>query len=184
MRALLASQNAHKLGELRLALPGWEIDPIVGEAPDETGETYEDNARIKALWGRAQAPDVLVIGEDSGIECAALDGAPGLHSARWAPGLDQADALLARLADESERRTRMVTVIVALTPEGQEIVVEGVLEGTLARERRGTGGFGYDPIFIPLGRDQTVAEIGDEWKNQNSHRARAAHALRDALSSQ
>ena len=112
MRALLASQNANKLGELRLALPGWEIDPIVGEAPDETGETYEDNARIKALWGRAQAPDVLVIGEDSGIECAALDGAPGLHSARWAPGLDQADALLARLTDESDRRTRMVTVIV------------------------------------------------------------------------
>ncbi|CAB4704572.1 MAG: non-canonical purine NTP pyrophosphatase [Actinobacteria bacterium] len=183
MLARLASQNAHKLGELRLALPGWTIDPIVGEAPDETGDTYEANARIKAVWGRAQAPDVLVIGEDSGIECAALDGAPGLHSARWAPGLDQADALLARLATEDDRRARMVTVIVAHTPDGREIVVEGVLEGTLARDRRGTEGFGYDPIFVPLGETRTVAEIGEAWKNENSHRARAAHALRDALSS-
>ena len=79
----------------------------------------------------------------------ALDGAPGLHSARWAPGLDQADALLARLEGEPERRARMVTELVAVSPDGEELRGHGVLEGELATERRGTGGFGYDPIFIP-----------------------------------
>jgi XTP/dITP diphosphohydrolase len=186
MRAVLASQNRHKLAELRGALPGWELEAIEADGwPEETGETYYENALIKARFGRERAGrDTWVLGEDSGIECVALDGAPGLHSARWAPGLDQADALLVRLAGERERRARMVTELVCLSPTGVELRGRGVLEGELATERRGTGGFGYDPIFIPAGDTRTVAEIGDEWKRRNSHRARAAHVLARAVEAQ
>jgi XTP/dITP diphosphohydrolase len=183
--AVLASANAHKLEELREGLPGWRLDALESsDWPDETGDTYEENARIKARFGRAHAPaDVWVLGEDSGIEVDALDGGPGVRSARWAPRGDQADALLDRLAPEDERRARMVTEIVALAPSGEEIHVRGVLEGELARERRGESGFGYDPIFIPEGYDRTVAELGDDWKRLHSHRARAAQALIEALRS-
>jgi XTP/dITP diphosphohydrolase len=183
MKAVLASQNRHKLEELREALPGWELEALEADDwPEETGETYYENALIKARFGRERAArDAWVLGEDSGVESVALDGAPGLHSARWAPGLDQADALLARLAGEPERRARMVTELVALAPDGEELRGRGVLEGELATERRGTGGFGYDPIFIPAGHAGTVAEIGDEWKRRNSHRARAAQALAGAI---
>lgn len=185
MRAVLASQNAHKLAELREGLAGWRLDALeADEWPQETGATYEENARLKARFGRAHAPaDVWVLGEDSGIESEALDGGPGLHSARWAPQGDQADALLERLESERDRRARMVAEIVALSPSGDEVHVRGVLEGELATERRGDSGFGYDPIFIPAGYDRTVAELGDEWKRAHSHRARAAQALVDALRS-
>jgi XTP/dITP diphosphohydrolase len=183
--ALLASQNRHKLEELREGLPGWRLDAIeAADWPEETGATYAENARIKARFGRGLAPsDAWVLGEDSGIETDALDGGPGLHSARWAPGADQADALLERLAGEDDRRARMVTVLVAIAPDGRELEVRGVLEGELATERRGITGFGYDPIFIPAGHDRTVAELGDEWKREHSHRARAAQALLNALRS-
>ncbi len=178
-KATLASGNRHKLEELREALPDWEIEPLAAdEWPEETGETYYENALIKARFGRERAAaERWVLGEDSGIEADALDGAPGLHSARWAPGLDQADALLDRLAGEKERGARMVTELVAIAPDGRELRGSGVLEGDLATERRGEGGFGYDPIFIPAGDTRTVAELGDAWKRRNSHRARAAQAL-------
>jgi XTP/dITP diphosphohydrolase len=182
-RAVLASANAHKLEELREGLRGWRLDPLqASEWPEETGDTYEENARIKARFGRERAPaDAWVLGEDSGIEVDALDGGPGVRSARWTPHGDQADALLERLAGDDERRARMVTEIVALAPSGDEIHVRGVLEGELASERRGDSGFGYDPIFIPDGYDLTVAELGDDWKRMHSHRARAAQALLEAL---
>ena len=183
MKAVLASQNLHKLEELRDALPGFELEALDADGyPEETGETYYDNALLKARFGRAlAAPDAWALGEDSGIECVALDGAPGLHSARWAPGRDQADALLERLAGKPERRARMVTELVAIGPDGSELRGSGVLEGELATGRRGEGGFGYDPIFIPAGETRTVAEIGDDWKRANSHRARAAQALLEAI---
>jgi len=181
MRAVLASQNRNKLQELSAALPGWELEPLDAIGwPEETGATYEENARLKALFGRDHAPDAWAIGEDSGIEAAALGGAPGIRSARWAPG-DQADALLARLGGERDRRARMVTVLVALSPDGDELRGEGVLEGTIADARRGAAGFGYDPIFVPAGFTETVAELGEEWKARHSHRARAATALAAAL---
>jgi XTP/dITP diphosphohydrolase len=184
-KAVLASQNAHKLAELREALPDWELVPLGVEGyPEETGGTYEENARLKAHFGREHAPpEVWVLGEDSGIECDALDGGPGLHSARWAPHGDQADALLQRLAGERNRRARMVSEIVAVSPNGGETRVRGELVGELATERRGESGFGYDPIFIPAGYDRTVAELGDQWKRTHSHRARAAQALLEALHS-
>ena len=179
IRAILASANRHKLDELREALPDWEIEPLAADDwPEETGETYYENALLKARFGRTLAePERWVLGEDSGIEAVALDGAPGLHSARWAPGLDQADALLDRLAGEPQRGARMVTELVAIAPDGRELRGSGVLDGEIATERRGDGGFGYDPIFIPEGDTRTVAEIGDAWKRRNSHRARAAQAL-------
>jgi XTP/dITP diphosphohydrolase len=182
LTARLASQNRHKLEELRESLPGWELEALDADAyPEETGATYEENARLKARFGAELAPGIWVLGEDSGIECEALGGEPGLHSARWAPGRDQADALLERMEGETDRRARMVTAIVAIGPSGEELEVEGVLEGDLATGRRGDGGFGYDPIFIPRGHDRTVAELGDAWKREHSHRARAAQALLRSL---
>jgi XTP/dITP diphosphohydrolase len=183
MTAVLASRNRHKLGELREALPAWRIEPLEAAGyPDETGATYYENALLKARFGRRLAPpDAWVLGEDSGIECVALAGGPGLYSARFAPGRDQAEALLDRLVGEPERRARMVTELVALSPAGAEFRGLGVLEGRLATARRGAAGFGYDPIFIPAGETRTVAELGDAWKRGNSHRARAAQALVAAL---
>ena len=107
IQAVFASQNANKLAELRDGLPGWELAPLAaGDWPEETGETYAENALLKARFGRTFAsPDEWVLGEDSGIECDALDGGPGLHSARWAKG-DQADALLERIDIEIDRDKR------------------------------------------------------------------------------
>ncbi len=182
MRARLASGNPHKLVELRRALPGWEIDLIDDEAlPPETGTTYEENARGKALHGRRTAPpDAWVIGEDSGIEAFGLGGRPGLASARWAT--DGVDRLLEELAPLEDRGARYVCVIVALGPSGEDVVAEGTLAGSIGHERRGGEGFGYDPIFVPEGETSTVAELGDDWKTVHSHRARAAAALGSALS--
>jgi XTP/dITP diphosphohydrolase len=181
VRARLSSGNAHKLEELRAALPGWELALLPVDV-EETGATYEDNARLKARAARAAASDdEWVLGEDSGIEVDALAGGPGVQSARWAPPATQADSLLERLDGVENRRARMVATIVALSSEGEEVTVVGVLPGEVARERRGTGGFGYDPVFVPDGFEQTVAELGDDWKRANSHRARAAEALREAL---
>lgn len=181
MRARLASGNPHKLIELRRALPGWQIELVDDRAfPAETGTTYAENARGKAVHGRAGTPaDAWVVGEDSGIEAAGLGGRPGLASARWAE--DGVARLLDELAGVPDRRARYICVIVAIGPEGEDVVAEGTLEGTIATGRRGTGGFGYDPIFVPEGEERTVAELGDAWKTANSHRARAAIALAAAL---
>jgi len=174
--ARLASGNPHKLDELRAALPGWELELLgATDFPPEDGATYYENARGKALFGRESAPGVWVLGEDSGIEAAALGGRPGLESARWAD--DGVAALLAALDDAADRRARYVCELVAISPDGDEVRGTGVLEGTVAPERRGDEGFGYDPIFVPVGEKLTVAELGNDWKRTNSHRARAAAAL-------
>jgi XTP/dITP diphosphohydrolase len=180
---VLCSRNPNKLEELRAALPRWEVDLLEADGyPAEDGETYYANARGKALYGRTVAPgDAWVLGEDSGIEVDALGGAPGVHSARWADAGRQDLALLQRLAGEADRRARMITHLVAIAPDGREVDTVGVLEGEVAAERRGTGGFGYDPVFVPDGETRTVAELGDDWKRANSHRAKAAVALRAAL---
>jgi len=181
VRARLASTNPHKLVELRRALPGWEIELIDDtDFPPETGSTYEENARGKALHGRRSAPaDAWVIGEDSGIEAFGLEGRPGLASARWAA--DGVSRLLEELAPVDDRRARYVCVIVAIGPGGEEVVAEGTLTGAIADGRSGTAGFGYDPIFVPEGETATVAELGDAWKTAHSHRAGAAAALATAF---
>jgi len=179
--AKLASQNAHKLEELRAALPGWELELLgAAEFPPEEGDTYYENARGKAEFGRSLAgPEAWTIGEDSGIELAALGGAPGMRSARWAD--DGVARALEELADVDDRRARYVCELVALSPAGEERRGTGILDGTIAEERRGSEGFGYDPIFIPDGEAQTVAELGNAWKREHSHRALAARALRSAF---
>lgn len=186
MRARLASGNAHKLDELRAALPGWELALLeTGRAyPPEDGSTYYENARGKAAFGRELGPrDEWALGEDSGIEVAALGGAPGVHSARYGGAGSGKERLLRELDGVDDRRARFVCTIVAIGPAGEEVVVEGTLEGAVAREQRGDGGFGYDPVFVPAGETRTLAELGNAWKRANSHRARAAAALRDALGS-
>jgi len=178
VRARLASGNPHKLEELRAALPGWELELVETdhEYPPEDGATYYENARAKAAFGReAAAPEEWVLGEDSGIEVAALGGRPGIASARWAA--DGVAQLLEELDGVVDRRGRYVCELVALDPGGDERRGTGILEGTIATERRGDEGFGYDPIFVPAGEDQTVAQLGDAWKREHSHRARAAAAL-------
>ena len=180
VKALLASGNAHKLEELRAALPGWELELLeAGPFPDETGASYYENAREKARFGHEAAAGTWVLGEDSGIEAAALDGGPGIASARWVA--DGVAELLARLDGVAERRARYVCELVAIGPDGEERRGSGTLEGSIATERRGDEGFGYDPIFVPEGETRTVAELGNDWKRTNSHRARAAHALRAAF---
>ncbi len=180
---MLCSRNPHKLAELRAALPSWTVELLDSDGyPPEDADTYYANARGKALYGRPIAPaDAWVVGEDSGIEVDALGGEPGVHSARWADEGRQDQALLERLADESDRHARMITHLVAIGPDGREVDAVGLLEGGVATEPRGSGGFGYDPVFIPEGESRTVAELGDDWKRANSHRARAAAALRAAL---
>jgi XTP/dITP diphosphohydrolase len=183
VKARLASSNLHKLTELRRALPGWEIGGLAdpsASAPAETAATFRGNARLKAASGRAKAaPEEWVLGEDSGIEVAALGGRPGVESARWA--VDGVARLLAELGASEDRRARYVCSLVAVAPDGRELAVEGTLAGTIATEPRGEEGFGYDPIFVPEGEQRTVAELGDAWKSRNSHRARAAAALVQAI---
>jgi len=176
-KVVLASGNAHKLDELRRILPALGLEALGrDDAPPEDGDTYEANARIKALWGRRHAPaDAWVVGEDSGIEVDALGGRPGIHSARW--DADPVARVLAELRDRDDRDCRYRCVMVALSPAGAELVADGELAGSVATEARGTGGFGYDPIVVPAGESLTVAELGDGWKARHSHRARAARAL-------
>ena len=181
MKLLLASRNENKLRELRAALPDWEIALL--DAPDEPvedGATFLDNARIKARHGCDHAPaDAWVAGEDSGIEVAALGGRPGVESARWAA--DGVRRLLAELEGKSDRRARYVCELVVLSPGGGELRGTGTLDGEIAVAPRGDEGFGYDPIFVPRGKTATVAELGNRWKAEHSHRARAARALAESI---
>jgi XTP/dITP diphosphohydrolase len=179
MKAVLASGNTGKLRELRHALRGWQIEPLdADDYPPEEGATFYENARAKAEFGRTLARDVWVLGEDSGLEVDGLDGRPGVESARFA-GTEHVPRLLAELegvADEG-RRARYRCELVGISPEGEERRGTGVLEGRIIEQPRGSEGFGFDPVFVPEGESRTVAELGNEWKAENSHRARAAKAF-------
>lgn len=184
LKAVLCSRNAGKGRELEALLPGWEIRPLdADELPAETGATYYDNALLKARFGRSVGdPAAWMIGEDSGIEVDGLGGGPGVTSARSAAG-DEVGWLLQALEGipGDARRARYVSELVALSPDGREFRGTGTLSGRIGHDPRGTEGFGFDPLFVPDGEERTVAELGDEWKSQNSHRARAAQALLRAL---
>ena len=182
MRAQLASRNEYKLRELERALAGWTLSLLeTDEFPPEEGQSYEENARAKARFGRAVGDGAAwILGEDSGIEVKALGGAPGVQSARWAQG-EHVSRLLAALAGAGERGARYVCALAAIAPDGREVEARGVLEGRIADEARGVEGFGFDPVFVPAGETRTVAELGNEWKGRHSHRARAAQSLREAV---
>jgi XTP/dITP diphosphohydrolase len=185
-RAVLASRNRHKARELEQLLPGWTIEPLDrDDYPPETGATYGENAAAKAAFGRAHAAaDAWALGEDSGLEVDALDGGPGVLSARYAPeGPPAIEKLLARLEEvpADRRGARYVSELVAIGPDGDERRGRGTLGGRIATEARGSEGFGYDPVFVPEGEEHTVAELGNEWKARHSHRARAARALLESV---
>lgn len=182
---VLVSSNEHKLRELRALLPSWEIELLEAEEePAEEGETFYENALAKARFGcSVGAQGLWILGEDSGLEVEGLGGRPGIRSARYAGEHATDEENVRRLLDElaaighGGRGARYVSELVFLSPELEEYRGTGTLEGVIAEEPSGEEGFGYDPVFVPKGETQTVAELGDEWKREHSHRARAARAL-------
>jgi XTP/dITP diphosphohydrolase len=195
----VASRNRKKLAELRRVLQAAgisglellsldDVDPFP-EAP-ETGATFEENALTKARAAFA-ATGIAAVADDSGLAVDALNGMPGVLSARWsgvtgASGEDRDRAntalLLAQLADvPDERRGAAFVSVCALVSPAGEVVVRGEWPGTIVREPRGEGGFGYDPVFQPLGSTRTAAELGPEEKDAVSHRGRALEQLLPAL---
>jgi XTP/dITP diphosphohydrolase len=182
LKVTLCSSNPGKLTEVRDAFPDWQIELLEATTyPEENGETYLDNARIKARYGRvAGAPDRWMLADDSGIELSALDGRPGVHTARWAEGR-HVEKTLEALEGAQDRRARYVAELVLLSPDRREVRGTGVLDGEIARKAKGKDGFGFDPVFVPLGESKTVAQLGEAWKATNSHRGKAAQALRGAL---
>ena len=181
---VLATRNNGKIAELRALLAGLGPQvvglaefPDIGEIP-ETGTTFLENARIKAR-AVCQATGLVSLADDSGLCVDALDGAPGVYSARYS-GEDATDAannakLLAALADvpEARRTCRFVSVVVAVAPDGRELTAEGVWEGRVTTSPAGQGGFGYDPLFFDPTAGLTAAELSPEAKNARSHRGKA-----------
>jgi XTP/dITP diphosphohydrolase len=184
---ILATRNQHKVREMAELLPGADLEPLPDEVemPPETGDSFEANALIKARAGHAATGEVT-IADDSGIEAAALGGAPGIYSARYA-GEDAGDeANLEKLLREvgaagSDRRAAYVCAIALIDEGGHEYVFEARCEGTLLSEGRGSGGFGYDPAFVPdeTGHNdhRTFSELSPEEKNVISHRGKAVRML-------
>jgi XTP/dITP diphosphohydrolase len=192
-RIAIASRNPHKLREIARICVDWPVTWLTasdheGPWPDveETADTYLGNALLKAR-AIADALGVPALADDSGIEVDALGGKPGPRSARFA-GADATDernlqALMRAVAGvPSGGRTARYRCVAALaSPDGREQHAEGVCEGALVAKRRGTRGFGYDPIFVPVGWNETMAELTDEQKDRISHRGRAFRALRHLL---
>jgi XTP/dITP diphosphohydrolase len=193
-RVVLATRNPHKVRELaRILSPyGVELASLDDwpQIPDvaETGTTFRENALLKAR-AVAAATGLVAVADDSGLAVDALNGMPGVLSARWAGrhGDDAANLalVLAQIADVADERrgAAFVCAAAAVSPSGAEIVVEGRADGTLLRAPRGSGGFGYDPIFVPLGSAQTTAEMTAEEKDAISHRGKAFRALAPQLAS-
>lgn len=189
---VIASNNAHKAREIAEALdfPGWEFRTLrelgIASDPEEDADTFEGNARIKARAAREASGGRAVLADDSGLVVDALDGAPGVRSARYA-GEDATDAannskLLDELADvpDAQRTARFVCTLVFIDEDGSEEVAHGVVEGRIGRAERGEHGFGYDPLFLPdvFGGERTLAEALPQEKNAVSHRGNALRALR------
>lgn len=191
MKIVFATNNAHKLSEIKDILgPGFEIVSLaeIGCHEDipETGMTLEENAHQKSSY-IVEHYQHNCFADDTGLEVDALGGEPGVHSARYAEGTDHDSEanmrkLLARLEGKTNRTARFRTVI-SLIIDGEEHQFEGKVEGHIATEKHGTEGFGYDPVFIPEGYDKSFAELGEEIKNQISHRARAVRKLAEYLRS-
>ena len=184
----VATTNQGKLNEFRNLMAN-KVE-IVGlqelkhySAPPETGKTFEENARIKARSLKALRPGEWVVADDSGLEVEGLGGMPGVHSARYA-GDKASDAenvakllKMVQIRTPTNRKAMFRCVLVAFDPDGQEHVIRGEVQGVITPTARGTTGFGYDPVFAPVGHDKTFAELGAATKNQISHRAVAIREL-------
>ena len=176
-------------------MQGMMVEPMPEgfSLPPETGSTFEDNARLKARavhdqYGESAADErdiPWVMADDSGIEVDALNGGPGIYSARYAgedaTDVDNVDKLLRELEGREDRSARFVCVIVCVAPDGHEIISEGFFPGSIAHEPGGESGFGYDPVFIPENYSLKVSEMSADSKNRISHRARAAFGLLEKL---
>ncbi len=181
MKLVVASRNKNKIREMREILSALSIEVVSEEElgldldVEETGTTFEENARLKAAAALA-ASGLPAVADDSGIEVAALDGRPGAYSARY--GGDRAhsdkeryELLLEEMQGKTDRRARYVSAICCLFPDGTEICTRGECPGELLTAPEGTGGFGYDPIFFMPGEGVTMAQLSPERKNEISHRA-------------
>jgi XTP/dITP diphosphohydrolase len=190
---VIATRNTHKTREIQHILgPDFTVRDLQAypEIPNipESGTSFEENAKLKALAVSRRSP-ALIIADDSGLEVDALGGAPGIYSARYAGAnatdTDKIDKLLrdlARVCATEDRRRARFRCVVALARNGNLLgTFEGIVEGKIADEVRGDSGFGYDPIFIPEGLNQTFSELPTEVKNATSHRAKAIRALADRL---
>ncbi|MDO9485213.1 MAG: RdgB/HAM1 family non-canonical purine NTP pyrophosphatase [Actinomycetota bacterium] len=194
VQLVLASRNTHKIVEMRRILTELGLDiELVGtnEFPDlpdvdETGSSFAANALLKAREVCAYT-GLPAIGDDSGLSVDALNGMPGIYSARWAGthGKDEENLklLIAQLdhVPAHRRGAAFHCAVAVVTPEGDERIVEGIVEGSLIATPRGSNGFGYDPIFVPSGYDITTAEMSDEAKDAISHRGRALRAIAPVL---
>src|SRR5215831_6170220 len=190
---VVATRNRHKTREIQQILgPGFKVGDLLAH-PEvskirESGTSFEENAKLKAVAASKQLP-TLVIADDSGLEVDALGGAPGIYSARYAGAnatdRDKIDKLLrelARVGAAQDARRARFRCVVALARNGSLLgTFEGIVEGMIAHEVRGDSGFGYDPIFIPEGFEQTFGELPKEVKNIISHRAQAIRMLADRL---
>jgi XTP/dITP diphosphohydrolase len=185
---ILATGNPHKVAEMSEMLPGIELRPLPEgfEMPPEDGDSFEANALIKARAAHAALPGETVIADDSGIAAEALGGAPGIYSARYAGAGASDGENLAKLLREVDaaggsRRAAYVCVLALIDADGHEYAFEARCEGTLLREERGSGGFGYDPAFVPddtgPGDERTMAELSPAEKHAISHRGMAARML-------
>lgn len=189
-RYVIATNNAHKLREIRAILENDSRaflsmeEAHIHTDPEETGATFEENALIKARAACA-ASGLPAMADDSGICVDALNGAPGIHSARYCPGTDRerTEFLLKNMeaVPDGQRQGRFVSAIACVYPDGTEFTVRGECEGVILREIRGEGGFGYDPVFFSPGDGCTFAEMPQARKNELSHRARALAAMKAAL---
>ena len=202
MIAILASQNKGKIKEFNSILEKYDFDVISRDDAglprddvEETGTTLEENSLIKAqavrdmiiAGGFDQYKDCPILADDSGLMVDALDGAPGVYSARYAGEnctfSDNNNKLLAELKDVpvEKRSACFVTVITMLYPDGRKIIARGECHGHIATELREGEGFGYDPVFIPNGYDKSFSELGTDFKNSISHRAKALEVLESSL---
>ncbi len=185
---LFATNNQHKLREVKEILPAlqWsflgDFPQLAGMDPEETGETFEANAKIKAVeFGNASG--VLTMADDSGLEVFALDGQPGVRSARWIPGSDEDRYLhlLQQLEGQQDRSAQFVSVLCLYDPRTKtEHFFRGEVQGKIIDEPRGSGGFGYDAVFVPDGDELTYAQLADEGrKHDYNHRRKSLDAFHD-----
>jgi len=189
MQLIVATRNAHKTREIQQILgPTFTVSDLSAhpEIPDirENGKSFEENAMLKAVGTSRHLPG-LVVADDSGLEVDALGGAPGIFSARYAgknatdkQNVDKLLGELARTGAEETKRSARFRCVIALAQQGELLgTFEGIVEGTIVERARGLHGFGYDPIFVPPGFEETFAELPAELKNTISHRAKAIGGL-------